>query len=81
MKVVSLWDLLTLDLGEAPHLSIPLFCGMNLYQARITALLTRIVEHPKGFEFITAGRQGQELYVVIEGEVRAFLLKEGGQVT
>jgi predicted RND superfamily exporter protein len=80
MRIVSLWDVLTLDLGEAPHLSIPLLRGMSLYGARITALMTRIVTYPKGHELIRAGDSGDEMYVVIDGEVRAFLPTEQGGI-
>jgi predicted RND superfamily exporter protein len=81
MHIVSLWDVLTLDLGRDPHRSIPLLKGMRLYQARITALTTSIVEYPKGHRLFSAGDSGDEMFVIIEGQVRATLSTERGTLT
>jgi CRP-like cAMP-binding protein len=80
MHIVSLWDVLTLDLGEAPHRSIPLFDGLRMTQARITALMTNIVEFPKGHRVFSAGDAGSEMYVVIEGQLAASLTTDSGTV-
>ena len=40
IRVVTLWDVLTLDLGENPHQAIPVFHGFSKWQARIVALMT-----------------------------------------
>ena len=80
MRVVTLWDALTLDLGEDPHRSIPLFDGLKKTQARIVALLGQMRDLPAGERLIRAGDEGQEMFVVIEGELVASLETERGPV-
>jgi len=80
LHVVTLWDVLTLDLGEAPHQAIPLFRGLSRTQARVVALLTEIVTLPAGWPLIRAGEREDEIYVVIEGELRSWTLRDGRRV-
>ncbi|MBW2230022.1 MAG: MMPL family transporter [Deltaproteobacteria bacterium] len=80
MRVVSLWDVLTLDLGEAPQLSIPLFAGLSHSQARITALLGSIRPYEQGDYVVRKGDSGEEMFVVIEGELTASIRSAGETV-
>jgi hydrophobe/amphiphile efflux-3 (HAE3) family protein len=80
MHIVTLWDALTLDLGEDPQRSIPLFNGLRKTQARITALMASIVEFPKGHRIFSAGDAGADMYVVIEGKLLASLATDAGTV-
>jgi predicted RND superfamily exporter protein len=80
MRVVNLWDVLTLDLGEEPHHSIPLFGGLRQTQARIIALMTSIQTFPSGHELFRIGDRGNEMYVVIDGELTASVPSVRGSV-
>jgi predicted RND superfamily exporter protein len=80
MKGVTLWDALTLDLGRDPQHSLPVLRGLSKTQARIAALMTRVVRIPAGTRVIHAGEAGDCLYVVIEGELAASLDTPGGRV-
>jgi CRP-like cAMP-binding protein len=81
LHMVTLWDALTYDLGEDPQESIPLFAGLSKAQARITALVTSIVEIPAGTSVFRAGTAGDSLCVVIDGELRISLeTADGGRV-
>jgi len=80
MRIVNLFDVLTLDLGEDPQRSIPLFKGLRKTQARITALMARIVEFPEGERIFSAGETGSEMYVVIEGKLAASKTTDTGTV-
>jgi hypothetical protein len=80
MQIVNLFDVLTLDLGDDPQLSIPLFHGLRKSQARITALMAGIVEFPKGRRIFSAGESGSEMYVVIEGELGVSVVTDSGTV-
>ena len=80
MKVVTLWDALTLDLGKDPHRSIPILSGLSKLQARIAALATRVVSIPAGERVFRAGESGDCLYVIIEGELAATLDTPRGRV-
>jgi hypothetical protein len=77
IRIVTLWEVLTLDLGENPHLAIPLFKGMSKAQARIVALMTEIVSAKAGERLIRLGEKGDGMYVVIEGRLRSSVETDG----
>jgi hypothetical protein len=80
MRIVTLWDILTLDLGEDPHKSIPLFAGLREAQARIAALMATICHLPEGSQLFKVGESGDEMYVVIDGELVASIATENGKL-
>jgi predicted RND superfamily exporter protein len=80
IRIVTLWDVLTLDLGENFHRVIPLFKGMSKAQARIVALMTDIVHAKRGERLIRMGERGAGMYVVIEGELRSHVEVDGRRV-
>ncbi|NOR40658.1 MAG: MMPL family transporter, partial [Gammaproteobacteria bacterium] len=69
VRFTTLWDALTLDLGENPQESIPLLKGLRTSQARIVALMGKIIRVPAGKRIINDGEKGSEMYVVIEGKL------------
>ncbi len=71
MRIVTLWDVLSLDLGEAPNQSIPLFHGLSERQARVAALMCGIQSFPKNHRLIEMGTRGDEMYVVLDGRLEA----------
>jgi hypothetical protein len=77
MRIVSIWDVLTLDLGEEPHTTIPLFSGLKHHQARIVALMTSMRRFDKGDRIFEVGERGEEMFVVIEGSLCAFVVRDG----
>jgi len=78
MRVVTLWDVLTLDLGEAPERSIPLFRGLTPHQARLAALMTRIRRFPAGYPLFRAGDSGDDMFVIVHGRLVATVpVKDG----
>ncbi len=80
VRITTLWDVLTLDLGENPQESIPLLNGLRKSQARIVALMSRVTTVPAGTRIITAGEKGKEMYVVIDGRLRSSITGEKGRV-
>jgi len=73
LRIATLWDVLRVDLGPEPERAIALFRGLRPGQARIVALMARIVELRGGDRLFDAGDPGHALYVVIEGCVRLSL--------
>jgi predicted RND superfamily exporter protein len=67
LRVATLWDVLTLDLGPEPHLSIPLLSGLSKAQARIVALMAEVVSVPAGQRLIRTDARGDVI-----GEVALF---------
>lgn len=77
MRVVTLWDLLRLDLGPELQRTIPLFRGLNKAQARIFALMMDIREYAAGSRLITEGSQAtDEVFLVLDGELRASVARQ-----
>ena len=77
-RIVTLWDTLTMDLGQAPEQSIPLFQGLTGRQCRIVAQMATIRTFPAGQQVFRAGDQGREMYVVIDGRLRVYLDTDSG---
>ncbi|MBW2273527.1 MAG: MMPL family transporter [Deltaproteobacteria bacterium] len=71
MRIVTLWDALSLDLGHDPHKAIPLFDGLRATQARVVAIMTSVRSFEKGEQIFEAGAEGGEMYVVIDGVMSA----------
>ncbi len=80
LRVVTLWDTLTYDLGEDPQHSIPLFRGLSQAQCRIVALMASVRNVPAGQILMKVGEEGRELYVVIDGKLRAWVQGDLGPI-
>jgi uncharacterized protein len=80
IKIVTLWDVLTLDLGENPHEAIPLFHGFSKWQARIVALMTEIVETKAGHRLLQMGQKSDGMYLVIEGALQSHIERDAARV-
>jgi hypothetical protein len=80
VRFTTLWDALTLDLGERPQESIPLLNGLRTSQARIVALMAKVIEVPAGKRIITEGDAGSEMFVVIEGKLSASVKGSNGRI-
>jgi predicted RND superfamily exporter protein len=77
LHIVTLWDILRIDLGRSPQLTIPLFEGLSSRQARIFALLSRIEELPAGARLIQEGDEARDIYLVIDGQLEASVDRHG----
>jgi hydrophobe/amphiphile efflux-3 (HAE3) family protein len=77
LRIVTLWEMLTLDLGSEPQRTIGLFRGLAASQARIVALMGSLVPVRGGERLWSAGDAADALYVVIDGKLRASVEREG----
>ncbi len=80
LRIATLWDALTLDLGARPQETIPLFKGLSSFQARIVARMVRIREVAAGERIITIGQPGTEMYAVIDGRLQAWIEGRDGRI-
>lgn len=71
-KIVTLWDLVFVKLGENPERTIPLFAGLRPGQARLVVLMGQLKRFAPGEYIIRYGEQGDEMYVIIEGTTHVF---------
>jgi len=78
MRVVTLWDILRLDLGPAPQNTIPLFADLSLRQARIFALISGVRTYAESDRIMNEGEQAtDEVFVVLEGQLKASIDRDG----
>jgi hypothetical protein len=77
LRIVTLWDLLRLDLGRSPQHTIPLLSGLSTRQARLFALLSRLESVAPGARLIQEGDVARDIYVIIEGTVQASVERNG----
>jgi CRP-like cAMP-binding protein len=79
-RITTIWDVLNLDLGKNPQESIPMLKGLRPSQAKILAIMARIIEVPAGKRIINDGDDGNEMYVVIDGKLRTSVKGEHGRI-
>ncbi len=80
VRIATLWDVLTLDLGPEPQRELPLLAGLSPRRAKLVALMSSVLDVRAGERVIRQGDRGEELYVVIDGKLRAFVDEPGGAV-
>jgi hypothetical protein len=80
LRIATLWDVLTLDLGARPQDTIPLFKGLSNFQARIVARMASIRNAKCGERIIEIGQPGEEMYTVINGKLQASIEGEAGNI-
>ena len=80
LKIATLWDVLTLDLGKRPQDTIPLFKGLSNFQARIVARMASIMEVKSGERLIEVGEPGVEMYTVVNGRLQASIESDSGRI-
>ena len=79
IRIVTLWDLLTIDLGEAPEKTLPLMQGLSRRQARILALQLERRELRDGQYLITEGDRGNDFFLVVDGRLEASIQRDSGR--
>lgn len=72
-SIVTLWDVLRVDLGQSPEQTIKMLHGLSPRQARVFALLTELRQVEAGSLVVRRGDEAREMYIVIEGELRVWI--------
>jgi predicted RND superfamily exporter protein len=80
LRIATLWDVLTVDLGARPQDTIPLFKGLTNFQARIVARMASIKEVKCCDRLIEVGQPGVEMYTVIDGKLQASIEGDEGTI-
>jgi predicted RND superfamily exporter protein len=81
LRIVTIWDALTFDLGDRPEQAIPAFNGLTSAQARIAALMTSVVSYRAGQHVLREGEVGRDVFVVIEGDLLVSVTGADGRLT
>ncbi len=77
LRIVTLWDLLRMDLGPSPQHTIPLLSGLSLRQARIFALTAKLESHASGDLMIRQGDFARDMFVVVDGTLEVSIDRNG----
>jgi predicted RND superfamily exporter protein len=77
LRIVTLWDMLRLDLGQSPQHTIPLLSGLSLRQARIFALMSNMETVPAGSVVIKEGDFARDMYVIVDGSIEVWVERNG----
>ncbi|HXJ32856.1 MAG TPA: MMPL family transporter [Candidatus Eisenbacteria bacterium] len=72
-KIITLWDLVGVKLGEDPASTIPLFAGLRPSQARVVVLMGEAKKFRPGETIIRAGEMGDEMYVLLDGRSEVWI--------
>ncbi|HJW68024.1 MAG TPA: MMPL family transporter [Candidatus Binatia bacterium] len=78
-KIITLWDLLGVKLGEEPAHTIPLFAGLRPSQARVVVLMGDLKRFQPGQVIVRRGERGDEMYVMIQGRVEVWIGGDHGR--
>jgi hypothetical protein len=80
IRVVTLWDILTINLGEQPERAIPLFRGLSGPQTRVTALMLHLIERRAGERLMSTGDRGDGMFLVLRGRLVSWVDREGHRI-
>ncbi|MGH7790577.1 MAG: cyclic nucleotide-binding domain-containing protein, partial [Candidatus Binatia bacterium] len=72
-KIITLWDLVGVKLGQDPTRTIPLLAGLRPAQARIVVLMGGLRRFPPGAQIIRSGEQGSEMFVILGGTTEVWV--------
>ena len=71
--------LLYLKLGRDPHKTIPLFEGLNPWQAKVVTLMGELKAFSQGQPIVRQGQLGNEMYVLLNGTADVVINNAPGQ--
>src|SRR5262249_22240520 len=71
-KIITLWDLAAVRLGEHPEKTLPLVAGLRRGQARIVVLMGHLRHFAPGETIVRRGDEGDEMFVILEGTAQVF---------
>ena len=72
-KIITLWDLVGVRLGEDPARTIPLFSGLRPSQARVVVLMAEAKKFRASESIVRTGEPGEEMYVILDGRAEVWV--------
>ncbi len=76
-KIITVWDLLRLKLGQDPHKTIPMFAGLQPFQAKLVTLMGELKTFSRGRPIIRRGDIGNEMFVLVKGTADVYVHANG----
>lgn len=81
VRLAGLYEILSLKVGRDVLARSPLFADMTPYQIRKAILLSEMVPFQAGDRLVEQGSTGQDMYLIIQGEVRVSIDHQGRSTT
>jgi predicted RND superfamily exporter protein len=78
-KIITLWDLVGVKLGEDPARTIPLFAGLRPSQARVVVLMGEAKKFRAGEVVVHTGDPAEEMYVILDGAMEVWAGPDQGR--
>lgn len=79
-RLITLWDLVGLNVRKALMSTSPVFRGMNTMQAKKLILASNVEEFSAGTPIVKAGEEGDEMYVILEGDIEVSINQNGNRI-
>ena len=79
LRLVGLYEILTMSMQREALECSPLFHGMTVYQIRKTILISELREYRDGESLIEQGTVGRSMYIVVSGKLEV-LRRDGTSV-
>lgn len=80
IHLVTMWDMLSLQLQAKVIDSCPLFKDMTSWSIKKTILSSEVKDYKPGQKIIEQGSVGDEMYVILEGQVDIKIKQDDGSV-
>jgi predicted RND superfamily exporter protein len=78
-KIITLWDLIGVKLGQDPTRTIPLLAGLRPAQARIVVLMGELRHFPPHAMIVKSGELGTAMYVIVNGDTEVWVGNGAGR--
>jgi predicted RND superfamily exporter protein len=78
VRLVTLWDMLSLHLKDQLLKNCRLFDGMRPWQVRKLILLSRLQHYKKGDHIMQEGEPASEMYILLDGAADITIAEQGG---
>lgn len=80
MSLITMWDMLSLNLQAKVINDCPLFTGLSTWSIKQVILLSDVRLYSAGDTIISQGSTGEEMYVLLEGEVSVQIMRDNSSL-
>jgi signal-transduction protein with cAMP-binding, CBS, and nucleotidyltransferase domain len=78
MRLITLWDLLSLPIRKRLTEHSPFFRGLRTWQIRKIVLVSKVQSYRRGDVIVHQGEPGDEMYVLMEGSAEVLMNRADG---
>ncbi|MGE5478336.1 MAG: MMPL family transporter [Bacteroidales bacterium] len=79
VRLVGLWDVVALKIGNKTLLNSPLFRGMGRFQVKKAILTSALRTYQPGETLVTQGETGRDMFVILSGEAEVVQKNANGE--